>query len=288
MSSDTITLKLTERKEFGKAVKAIRREGLVPANIYERGKESQAVSANFGEITKVYKQAGKHHPIEVTIDGSKRLVLIKDVDLDVAKNTLIHVAFHALKRNEKTEAEVPVRIADVTQDSLRTKVAYVPQEPALFHRSIKENIRYAKTDATDSEVTAAAKLANADEFIQGLPNKYDTEVGERGVMLSGGQRQRIAIARAVLKDAPILILDEATSALDSKSEKLIQASLTEVMKGRTTIVVAHRLSTIQKLDRIVVIENGKIAEQGSHNELVTKNGIYAKLWKHQSGGFIEE
>lgn len=179
-------------------------------------------------------------------------------------------------------------IAKVTQGSLRNQIAYVPQEPMLFHRSINDNIRYARPEASDEEVIKAAQLANADEFIQSLPHKYDTEVGERGVKLSGGQRQRIAIARAILKDAPILVLDEATSALDSKSEKLIQASLTDVMKGRTTIVVAHRLSTIQKLDRIVVIENGKITEQGSHAELTAKNGIYAKLWDHQSGGFIEE
>lgn len=179
-------------------------------------------------------------------------------------------------------------ISDVTQTSLRKAIAYVPQEPLLFHRSLRENIRYGKPAATDGEVVKAAKLAHAHEFIDRLSNGYDTLVGERGIKLSGGQRQRIAIARAILKDAPILVLDEATSALDSESEKLIQASLEHLMKGRTSIVIAHRLSTIAKLDRIVVLDNGRIIEDGTHVELLKKNGVYAKLWTHQSGGFIEE
>lgn len=179
-------------------------------------------------------------------------------------------------------------IAEVTQQSLRESIAYVPQEPMLFHRSLFENIAYGKPDATLDEVRDAAAKANALEFIEKLPQGFETTVGERGVKLSGGQRQRIAIARAILKDAPILVLDEATSALDSESEKLIQDALTKLMKGRTSIVVAHRLSTISKLDRIVVLENGEITEQGSHQQLLGKKGTYAKLWAHQSGGFIEE
>lgn len=179
-------------------------------------------------------------------------------------------------------------IRDVSQSSLREHIAYVPQEPMLFHRTLRENIAYGKLNATESEIKHAAKQANALEFIEALPGGFDTLVGERGVKLSGGQRQRIAIARAILKDAPILVLDEATSALDSESEKLIQASLDELMKGRTSIVIAHRLSTIAKLDRIIVLNNGKIVEDGSHSELLKKNGTYAKLWSHQSGGFIEE
>ena len=158
----------------------------------------------------------------------------------------------------------------------------------LFHRSLRENIAYGKSNATDDEVIAAAKQANAMEFISQLPAGLDTLVGERGVKLSGGQRQRIAIARALLKNAPILILDEATSALDSESEKLIQDALTRLMKGRTSIVIAHRLSTIAKLDRIIVLENGKIAEDGNHAQLLEQKGTYATLWNHQSGGFIEE
>ncbi len=179
-------------------------------------------------------------------------------------------------------------IARITQDDLRTNIAYVPQEPLLFHRTIRENIAYGKTDASEREILDAARKANADEFIRDLPAGYETLVGERGVKLSGGQRQRAAIARAILKDAPILLLDEATSALDSESERLIQAALWQLMTGRTAIVIAHRLSTIQKMDRIVVLDDGKIIEQGSHVELLKAKGTYAKLWKHQSGGFIED
>lgn len=179
-------------------------------------------------------------------------------------------------------------IAQVTQASLRSQIAYVPQEPLLFHRSIRENISYGSPDATDEQIEAAAKKAGAYDFVTNLKDGFDTEVGERGVKLSGGQRQRIAIARAILKNAPIIILDEATSALDSESEALIQKSFDSLMEGRTSIVIAHRLSTIAKLDRIIVMEDGKIVEDGKHSALVKKNGIYAKLWKHQSGGFIEE
>lgn len=179
-------------------------------------------------------------------------------------------------------------IARVSQESLRKSIAYVPQEPMLFHRTLRENIAYGKPDATEAEIIKAAKQANAYTFIVGLPQGLDTMVGERGVKLSGGQRQRIAIARAILKDAPILLLDEATSALDSESEKLIQDALAKLMKNRTSIVIAHRLSTIAKLDRIIVLSDGDIVEQGSHEQLTKENGVYAKLWSHQSGGFIEE
>ena len=180
-------------------------------------------------------------------------------------------------------------IAEVTQASLRQQIAYVPQEPLLFHRSVRENIAYSRPDATDAEIEKAAKKAGAYDFIVKLQDGFDTLVGERGVKLSGGQRQRIAIARAILKDAPILVLDEATSALDSESEALIQKSLETLMKNRTSIVIAHRLSTIAKLDRIIVLENGRIVEDGSHDQLLAKKrGVYAKLWARQSGGFIEE
>lgn len=179
-------------------------------------------------------------------------------------------------------------IQKVTQKSLRENIAYVPQETALFHRSIADNIAYAKPDASFEEIKKAAKLANADEFIKDLPDGYDTLVGERGVKLSGGQRQRIAIARAILKDAPILVLDEATSALDSESEALIQDAMNKLMKGRTSIVIAHRLSTVANLDKIVVLEDGEIAEQGEHEILLKKNGAYAKLWSRQSGAFLNK
>lgn len=179
-------------------------------------------------------------------------------------------------------------ISAITQDDLHRSIAYVPQEPLMFHRSISDNIRYGNFTASQQEIEAVAKMAHAHDFIKDLPDGYDTLVGERGVKLSGGQRQRVAIARAMLKNAPILVLDEATSALDSESEVLIQDALWKLMEGRTAIVIAHRLSTIQKMDRILVMENGKIVEHGTHKELIRAQGTYADLWNHQTGGFIEE
>ena len=175
-------------------------------------------------------------------------------------------------------------IAEVTQVSLRRQVGYVPQEPLLFHRSIHDNIAYGCPDASTEEVRAAAVKANALEFIEELPNGFETFVGERGVKLSGGQRQRVAIARAILNDAPILVLDEATSALDSESEKLIQDALQNLMQGRTSIVVAHRLSTVASLDRIIVLSDGAIVEDGTHAELIANDKQYAKLWNRQTMG----
>ena len=191
---------------------------------------------------------------------------------------------------EKGKIEIDGQdIKQVKQVSLRENIAYVPQDTALFHRSIAENIAYGKPDATIEEIKHAAELAHADEFIKDLPDGYDTLVGERGVKLSGGQRQRISIARAILKDAPILVLDEATSALDSESEALIQDALDRLMKGRTSIVVAHRLSTIAGMDKIVVLEDGKIMEQGNHEALLkNKRGSYSRLWSRQSGAFLNK
>jgi ATP-binding cassette subfamily B protein len=178
-------------------------------------------------------------------------------------------------------------INKVTQESLREFISLVPQDPILFHRSLMDNIRYGHREATDAEVVEAAKLAHCSEFIDELPQGYETFVGERGIKLSGGERQRVAIARAILKNAPILILDEATSSLDSYSESLIQDALDNLMRGRTTVVIAHRLSTIRKMDRILVMENGRIIEEGSHKELVKHDkGIYKKLWSLQVSGFI--
>lgn len=178
-------------------------------------------------------------------------------------------------------------ISKVTLESLRSAIAFVPQDTTLFHRSIKENISYSNPGATDQEIRRAANQAQAHDFIESLPKKYQTLVGERGVRLSGGQRQRIAIARAFLKNAPILILDEATSSLDSQSEQLIQDSLEKLMKGRTVIAIAHRLSTLKEMDRIIVIENGKIVEDGNPEELLKrKNGKFKIMWDHQVKGFI--
>ena len=177
-------------------------------------------------------------------------------------------------------------IKNVTQDSLRRQVAFVSQDPALFNRTLAENIGYAKPEATRDEIVRAAKLANIHDFIMSASKEYDTIVGNRGVKLSGGERQRVAIARAILKDSPILILDEATSALDSETEAAIQKSFDSLMKGRTAVVIAHRLSTLRKMDRIVVMDKGKIVEAGKHDALLKKGGVYARLWKMQSGGFI--
>jgi ABC-type multidrug transport system fused ATPase/permease subunit len=177
-------------------------------------------------------------------------------------------------------------ISDITQDSLRDAISFVPQEPVLFHRTLMENIRYGRRGASDEEVLQAARQAHCHEFIERLPEKYNTYVGERGVKLSGGERQRVAIARALLKNSPILVLDEATSSLDSESEALIQDALETLMQGKTVVVIAHRLSTIMKMDRIVVVESGTIAAQGTHLELVKQEGLYRKLWSIQAGGFI--
>lgn len=180
-------------------------------------------------------------------------------------------------------------IAKVTQESLRNNISLVPQDPILFHRSLMENIRYGRFGATDEEVIQAAKLAYCDEFISKLKEGYQSTVGDRGIKLSGGERQRIAIARAILKNSPILILDEATSSLDSESEKYIQKSLDNLMKNKTVLIIAHRLSTIKRADRIVVISNKKIVEDGNHNKLIKiENGIYKRLWNIQVGGFIKE
>lgn len=179
-------------------------------------------------------------------------------------------------------------ICNVTQDSLRAKIAMIPQDPSLFHRTLMENIRYGKIDASDDEVIEAAKKAHAHEFISKLPQGYESLVGERGVKLSGGQRQRIAIARAILKNAPILILDEATSQLDSVTESNIQESLWELMQDKTTIVIAHRLSTLLHMDRILVFDQGKIIEDGTHQELLDKNGMYRILWNAQIDGFLPD
>lgn len=177
-------------------------------------------------------------------------------------------------------------IRTVTQESLRANIGYVPQEPILFHRTLMDNIRYGRRDATDEEVITAAKKAHAHEFITAFPLGYETYVGERGVKLSGGERQRVAIARAILKNAPILVLDEATSSLDSESEHYIQEALDILMQGKTVIVIAHRLSTIMKMDRIIVMEKGKIVAEGTHEELLAGRGLYHKLWSIQAGGFL--
>jgi len=227
--------------------------------------------------------------------------VLTDFNLDIKPGERVGIVGHSgagkstitkllLRFNDITEGSITIDgqdIRNVTQDDLRSVISYVPQEPILFHRPIKENINYGKIDASQEEVIDVAIKAHADDFISKLPKGYDTLVGERGVKLSGGERQRVAIARAMLKDSPILMLDEATSSLDSISESYIQDAFTELMKGKTTIVIAHRLSTIQKMDRIIVLDKGKIVEEGTHKELLSKDGLYADLWNHQTGGFLQ-
>ncbi|MFJ3815685.1 ABC transporter ATP-binding protein [Streptomyces sp. NPDC090056] len=179
-------------------------------------------------------------------------------------------------------------ISRLRQTDLRSMIAYVPQDPAMFHRSLRDNIAFARPDATEAEIRRAAEAAHVTEFTDALPDGFDTMVGERGVKLSGGQRQRVALARAILRDAPVLLLDEATSALDSESELLVQEALWRLMEGRTALVVAHRLSTVAGMDRLVVLDRGRIVEQGTHQTLLDADGAYAKLWQHQSGGFLDD
>ncbi len=179
-------------------------------------------------------------------------------------------------------------IADVTLDSLRSQIALIPQDPVLFHRTLRENISYGRPEATETEIVHAAKLAHCEEFIHNIPGGYEAKVGERGTKLSGGEKQRIAIARAILVNAPILILDEATSSLDSVTERYIQDSLDKLMENRTTIVIAHRLSTLSRMDRILVFDQGRVVEEGSHTTLMSKEGLYARMWNMQVGGFLPE
>ena len=234
-------------------------------------------------------------------DATEDDYVFRDLDLHVAAGQRVGLVGRS-GSGKTTLTKLLLRLSDVqggqilvdgqdvsacTQQSLRRQIAYVPQEALLFHRSIRENIAYGRPDAADEEIREAARLANALEFIDRLPHGLDTMVGERGVKLSGGQRQRVAIARAILADCPILVLDEATSALDSESEALVQEALENLMAGRTALVVAHRLSTVAALDRIVVLEEGAIVEDGTHAELSQAGGVYAGLWDRQSGAFLD-
>ena len=223
----------------------------------------------------------------LAIEGGERVALVGPSG--AGKTTITKLL---LRLHDVTDGRILIDgqdIRSVTQDSLREAIGFVPQEPILFHRTLLENIRYGKRDASDAEVRRAAKEAHCLEFIERTQHGFQTYVGERGVKLSGGERQRIAIARAILKDAPILVLDEATSSLDSESEALIQDALARLMRGKTVIAIAHRLSTVMRMDRIIVIEDGKVATTGTHEELVRHNGgLYKKLWEIQAGGFLTD
>ncbi len=242
---------------------------------------------NFSNVTFKYGDNSVFENFNLTVEPGQRIGLVGQSG--AGKSTFVSLL---LRQYDLTQGAIIIdeqNIAQVTQNSLRDNIAVVPQEPMLFHRSIRENIAYGKPDATDAEITEVAKKAQAHDFISLLPQGYDTLVGERGVKLSGGQKQRVAIARAMLKNAPILILDEATSALDSENEVAIQEALHELMEGKTVIAIAHRLSTLREMDRIIVLEEGKIIEDGTHTSLTKKKGgVYERLWKHQAGGFLQE
>jgi ATP-binding cassette subfamily B protein len=238
------------------------------------------------DVTFTYGSVGVFNNFNLTIQPGQRVGLVGASG--AGKTTFVSLL---LRQHDIQNGSIEIGgqdIAHVTQESLREQIALVPQEPILFHRSIRDNIKYGSLNATDSEVEEVAKKAQAHGFITALAKGYDTLVGERGVKLSGGQRQRIAIARAMLKNAPILILDEATSALDSESEVAIQRALHELMVGKTVVAIAHRLSTLREMDRIIVLDSGVIVEDGTHDALVKYGGIYARLWEHQAGGFLQE
>jgi ATP-binding cassette subfamily B protein len=241
-------------------------------------------AVTFNEVDFSYGTASVLKGFDLAIQPGEKIALVGSSG--AGKSTIVKLLFRFY---DVTKGSIQIDGQDlmsVTQDSLRSHIALVPQEPILFHRSLLENIRYGSPGATEKDVIKAAKLAHCHEFIQKLPQGYDTFVGERGVKLSGGERQRVAIARAILKDAPILVLDEATSSLDSESEGMIQDALHTLMKNKTTIVIAHRLSTIMSMDRIVIMDRGRVVDVGTHADLVEQEGLYKKLWNLQVGGFF--
>ena len=266
-----------------------------PINIQDQ-KDAKALQVPHGKIkfenvSFAYNNKNVIDQLNLTIRPGEKIGVVGRSG--AGKSTLIQLLLHFYPLNEGRISIDGQDIAQVTQDSLRKNIALVTQDTSLLHRTVAENIKYGRPQASDEEMLDAVRKAKAEDFIPQLTDSrgksgYDAYVGERGVKLSGGQRQRIAIARVFLKDAPILILDEATSALDSEVEAAIQSSLDDLMQGKTVIAIAHRLSTIAQMDRLIVLDEGHIAEQGTHDELVALNGIYARLWQRQTGGFLLE
>jgi len=255
-------------------------EGAKPLMVKDGAVTFTDVNFSFNE------QKGLLQDFNLAIKGGEKVALVGPSGAGKSTITRLMLRFFDVTGGAITIDGQDIRT--VTQESLRDAVAFVPQEPILFHRTLMENIRYGRRDATDEEVIEASKQAHCYDFIVATPQKFNTFVGERGIRLSGGERQRVAIARAILKNAPILILDEATSSLDSESEMLIQDALAKLMEGKTVIAIAHRLSTVMKMNRIIVVEGGKVATIGTHDELLThEGGLYKKLWEIQAGGFIQ-
>jgi ATP-binding cassette, subfamily B, bacterial len=264
----------------------------IPYSVYWRPPEARSsvvgrMVDSIGNI--VHVRLFSHHSFKnktITIAGGEKVGLVGFSGS--GKSTFVNLILRLFEVESGSILIDKQNINEVTQASLRENIALIPQDVSLFHRSLLDNIRYGRIDATDEEVIAASKKATCHEFIAVLRDGYQSMVGERGVKLSGGQRQRIAIARAMLKNAPILILDEATSALDSVTEKYIQDALDQLMQEKTTIVIAHRLSTLNKMHRILVFNDGKIIEDGSHDMLMQQQGHYAKMWQMQAGGFLPD
>jgi ATP-binding cassette subfamily B protein len=266
----------------------------VPHALQDRP-DAQVLGRSAGQITlqgvsfAYGRQKGGLDVIDLTINAGEKLGIVGASG--AGKTTLVSLIMRLYDAESGRILLDGVDLKDVTQESLRRQIGMVTQETAMFNRSARENILYGRPDADEAAMIAAARAAEAHDFIMGLKDfmgrtGYDAYLGERGVKLSGGQRQRIALARAFLKDAPILVLDEATSALDSEVEASIQTALGKVMQGKTVLAIAHRLSTIAQMDRIIVMDQGRIVEQGNHSTLLAKGGLYARYWSRQSGGFI--
>ncbi len=266
------------------------RELVVPVEIMDlENAKPLVVNKGLIEFKNIYfKYRNKYvlKNLSLTIKPGERVGIVGASG--AGKTTLVNLL---MRFYEPQKGEIIIdgqKIDEVRQDSLRENISFIPQDPTMFNRTLAENIAYGKFGATKEEIRKAAKFASADKFIMGTEKKYDSIVGDKGIKLSGGQRQRVAIARAFLKDAPILVLDEATSALDSETEIAIQKSFDKLSEGRTTIAIAHRLSTLRNMDRIIVLDEGEVVEQGTHSALLRKKGTYYKLWQMQSGGFLQE